>query len=60
MGPARVTVELGEAIQPRSDDWDAALSLRDQARSWILSHCGEPDLGIQTGSLMDQRRNLGL
>jgi len=46
----RITVTVGEAIVPPaaapdpSDNWRAALKLRDQARAHILAHCGEPDL----------------
>lgn len=39
-----VTVEVGEPIMPDGDGFDAAIRLRDAARSWILDHCGEPDL----------------
>jgi 1-acyl-sn-glycerol-3-phosphate acyltransferase len=48
--PGAITVTVGEAIMPPlpsadpSDNWRAALRLRDQARAHILAHCGEPDL----------------
>ncbi|MEA5445919.1 AMP-binding protein [Gammaproteobacteria bacterium AB-CW1] len=58
--PGRVSVTVGKPIHPDGDDWDAALKLRDQARDWILEHCGEPDLGTHTSSLMDLRKNIGL
>ncbi|MEW5755763.1 MAG: AMP-binding protein [Pseudomonadota bacterium] len=46
-----ITVWIGAPIHPRDvrrdaaeDDWAIALKLRDAARRYILSHCGEPDL----------------
>jgi len=47
----RVRIHIGPAIMPErrpdaeEEVWAAALTLRDQARAWILRHCGEPDLG---------------
>lgn len=47
----RLTVTVGRPIVPPapaadpSDNWRAALRLRDTARQHILAHCGEPDLG---------------
>jgi 1-acyl-sn-glycerol-3-phosphate acyltransferase len=32
-------------ISPTGASWDAAIELRDRARSEILRLCGEPDLG---------------
>jgi 1-acyl-sn-glycerol-3-phosphate acyltransferase len=47
----RITISIGEAIKPeqlpetaQSDTWHMALALRDEARLYILRHCGEPDL----------------
>lgn len=47
----RIRINIGEAINPdellpveQSDTWQAALTLRDKARQYILQHCGEPDL----------------
>jgi 1-acyl-sn-glycerol-3-phosphate acyltransferase len=46
----RIKVTIGEPLQPPplsqepSDNWRAALQLRDAARRHILAHCGEPDL----------------
>jgi 1-acyl-sn-glycerol-3-phosphate acyltransferase len=47
----RITISIGEVIKPeqlpettQSDTWHMALALRDEARQYILRHCGEPDL----------------
>jgi len=47
-----ISIEIGKAIDPKdiaikSDnlEWERAIELRDQARAFILKHCGEPDLG---------------
>lgn len=42
-GSLEVIVE--PPIMPDSDDWSAAVRLRDAARAVILHHCGEPDAG---------------
>ncbi len=44
-----VTVTVGEAIEPaagsgQEKSWERAVALRRDARSFILRHCGEPDL----------------
>ena len=39
-----VTLIIGEPVAPPGRDWRAALLLRDEVRSEILSHCREPDL----------------
>ncbi|GAB3518700.1 AMP-binding protein [Photobacterium alginatilyticum] len=39
-----ISVTISPLIYPQGNDWNAALKLRDQARSEILRHCGEPDL----------------
>jgi 1-acyl-sn-glycerol-3-phosphate acyltransferase len=39
-----VHITICDAIQPAGNDWQAALRLRDAARTEILRHCGEPDL----------------
>jgi 1-acyl-sn-glycerol-3-phosphate acyltransferase len=41
-GPVRVVV--GAPIAPSGSEWNAAIRLRDAARTHILAHCGEPDL----------------
>ncbi len=33
------------------DKWQLSLNLRDQARAWILEHCGEPDLKDERSAL---------
>ncbi len=40
----RVFVHIGKPIAPDGDDFDAAVRLRDKARSAVLAACGEPDL----------------
>jgi 1-acyl-sn-glycerol-3-phosphate acyltransferase len=47
----KITVTIGEAIetshireQAAGNGWETALKLRDAARTFILQHCGEPDL----------------
>ena len=48
----KITVTIGEIIDPteiaresgKENAWDVAVALRDRARSFILRHCGEPDL----------------
>ncbi len=46
-----ITVRIGPPIHPRDvmqnasdNEWTIALRLRDAARRYLLSHCGEPDL----------------
>jgi 1-acyl-sn-glycerol-3-phosphate acyltransferase len=48
-----INIEVGEPIDPRdfmqeadNDTWRVAISLRDHSRSFILRHCGEPDLSL--------------
>lgn len=46
---AAITVKIGRSIPPEQDFrqenyWDAAVSLRNRVRNWILQHSGEPDL----------------
>lgn len=31
-------------LEPEENEWNLALTLRDNTRAWILKHCGEPDL----------------
>jgi len=47
----RVTINIGEIIRlddldqtTKGDTWSKAVVLRDEARQYILTHCGEPDL----------------
>ena len=50
-------VIIGEAIKLQPEDgaaaFRAAVSLRDQTRSWILRHCGEPDMAQERLTLLD-------
>lgn len=39
-----ISVTIGAPLFPNGNDWNAALELRDKARSEILTHCGEPDM----------------
>jgi 1-acyl-sn-glycerol-3-phosphate acyltransferase len=43
----RVELRLSEPIAASGARWQAALELRDRARSRVLAMCGEPDLGDQ-------------
>ncbi len=40
--PGRITVTFGEPIHPRGSDWSEIVRLRDEARAFISTHCGEP------------------
>ncbi|TLG78870.1 AMP-binding protein [Methylocystis sp. B8] len=40
-----IAVHIGAPIEPKGDDFQAAVALRDAARQKILERCGEPDLG---------------
>jgi 1-acyl-sn-glycerol-3-phosphate acyltransferase len=42
--PGRAKVFIGAPLPPRGGDWHAAVTLRDATRTFILEHCGEPDL----------------
>ncbi len=39
-----ISIVIGEAIRPESNEWSDAVALRDKSRRHILQHCGEPDL----------------
>ena len=39
-----ISVTIGAPLEPQGKDWNAAVALRDAARTEILRHCGEPDL----------------
>jgi 1-acyl-sn-glycerol-3-phosphate acyltransferase len=39
-----ISVRVCPPIQPKGDDWEAAVQLRDAVRADILKYCGEPDL----------------
>ncbi|MCF6186877.1 MAG: AMP-binding protein [Desulfobulbaceae bacterium] len=53
-----VSLHIGQPIMPTGSDWNGAVKLRDQVRSEILRHCGEPDLaGVYTSiSQMEIKR----
>jgi 1-acyl-sn-glycerol-3-phosphate acyltransferase len=48
--PGRVDVFVGPAVLPPDggsevpDVWQSAIRMRDEARKFVLRHCGEPDL----------------
>ena len=42
---SRLRVQIGTALTPSGNDWQAALQLRDAARRWILEQLEEPDAG---------------
>jgi len=48
--PGRCRVSIGERLMPAGSNWSEAVRLRDETRAFILSRCGEPDLG---GSLVE-------
>jgi len=39
-----LVVTIAPPLAPSGSDWNAAVALRDAARTEILRHCGEPDL----------------
>ena len=47
-GRGLVSATVSEPIEPAGVDWNAAIALRDGARSQMLRLCGEPDLGEET------------
>ncbi|MDW7771981.1 MAG: AMP-binding protein [Desulfobulbaceae bacterium] len=48
-----VSVKVSKPVRPSGSDWQAALEIKDQVRSEILSHLGEPDLAAVHTSLSD-------
>ncbi len=40
--PGRVTVTFGEPLRAAGSDWSEMVRLRDEAREFISTHCGEP------------------
>ncbi|MGJ0505305.1 MAG: AMP-binding protein [Methylocystis sp.] len=46
-----IAVHIGAPIEPRGDDFQAAVALRDATRRQILEHCGEPDLAHERVTL---------
>jgi 1-acyl-sn-glycerol-3-phosphate acyltransferase len=44
-----IAVIVGEPIFTDGDDWNAALELRNRARTEILKHVGEQDLALERG-----------
>lgn len=45
--PGHITVSVGPPFEPEGTSWGDALVLRDCARAFILSECGEPDALVQ-------------
>jgi 1-acyl-sn-glycerol-3-phosphate acyltransferase len=52
-----ISVVIGDPIEPdgNAETWAGAVALRDGARSFILNHCGEPDMGHERALLFDNR-----
>jgi acyl carrier protein len=52
-----ISVTFGTPISIKSTSaedkevWSTAIELRDETRAWLLSHCGEPDLGHERPQL---------
>ena len=46
-----IGVIIGKPVKPTGSDWKNAVKLRDEVRSDILRHCGEPDLASVYSSL---------
>ena len=44
--PGRVRLLIGPSMAPDGEDWPEAVRLRDEARAFVLRHCGEPDSKI--------------
>lgn len=44
--PGRVRMVVGTPLRPGSSDWGEAVRLRDAARAFILTECGESDLTL--------------
>ena len=40
--PGPITITFGEPIHPKGTDWSEIVRLRDEARAFISTHCGEP------------------
>jgi len=54
-----LAVVVGDPILPErvgdgaaGQSWGAAVRLRDRTRSWMLQHCGEPDLAHERAELL--------
>jgi len=39
-----------------NNQWQAGLELRNRTRSWLLDHCGEPDLEYERSPLFSGKR----
>lgn len=53
--PGAVEIFTGDPLQPSGREWNDALALRQQTRTFIAAHCGEPDLADTGAALI---RNL--
>lgn len=56
--PGDVQVTLGSPLFAKQDGFDAAITLRDVARTAILAGSGEPDLAGEETLLKDPRTTL--
>ena len=41
--PGKAVVSIGRPLTPAGEDWKEAVRLRDEARAFVLQHCGERD-----------------
>jgi 1-acyl-sn-glycerol-3-phosphate acyltransferase len=48
--PAALTVAVGEPLTAADSGWTATVALRDAARTWISTACGEPT--VDRGAVM--------
>ncbi|NNM60123.1 MAG: AMP-binding protein [Legionellales bacterium] len=46
LSPTKLTLRIGECIQPQGDDWLAVIQLRNKVRTWIAKYCGEPCIDL--------------
>ena len=53
-----LSVTISAPVTPQGSDWNAAVSLRDDARVQILRHCGEPDLVPRAAASLVQGRKV--
>ncbi len=39
-----ISIEFGDPLVSSGSDFQSVVRLRDEARQWMLTRCGEPDL----------------
>ncbi|MDP2106113.1 MAG: hypothetical protein Q8J76_08985, partial [Desulfobulbaceae bacterium] len=52
IGPSYPAVTLPAGHD--EERWQAAVTLKDQVRSWMLAHCGEPDLAGERPAIFEK------